>query len=124
MVDPGSSVITIAPGATNTATITIQLKDGSGNNITRSVMFVLYASSTADGLTLASPASTGFSVSSGGLDLSNSAPETTLISCMSSATGSCVISLLDTAQQTSYLVLALPGGNNISAQLTSGDYGA
>ena len=123
LVDPGSCTITAAAGASNTATITIQLKDGSGTNLARSLAVKVYASSTADGLTLASAASTGFSVASGGLSLNNSAAITTQISCMSSASGACVLSLLDTAKQTSYLVLVLPNGNKISAQLTSGSYG-
>jgi hypothetical protein len=123
-VDPGSCTISAAAGASNTATVTIQLKDGSGTNLARSVAFKVYASSAADGLTLASAASTGFSVASGGLSLNNGAAITTQISCMSSATGGCVLSLLDTAKQTSYLVLVLPNGNKISAQLSSGSYGA
>ena len=124
MVDPGSCTITAAAGASNTATVTIQLKDGAGTNIARSVGFRVYASSAADGLTLASAASTGFSVASGGLSLANGNVVTTQISCMSSATGGCVLSLLDTGKQTSYLVLVLPSGNKISAQLSSGSYGA
>lgn len=122
-VDPGSCTITAAAGAANTATVTIQLKDGSGTNISRSVGFTVYASSAADGLTLASAASTGFSVASDGLSLANGTAVTTQISCMSSATGGCVLSLLDTAKQTSYLVLVLPTGNKISAQLSGGSYG-
>lgn len=123
LVDPGSCTITAAAGAANTATVTIQLKDGAGTNIARSVAFKVYASSAADGLTLASAASTGFSVASGGLSLNNGAAITTQISCMSSATGGCVLSLLDTGKQTSYLVLVLPSGNKISAQLSAGSYG-
>lgn len=123
-VDPASCTITAAAGASNTATVTVQLKDGSGTNLARSLAFKVYASSAADGLTLASAASTGFSVASGGLSLNNGTAITTQISCMSSATGGCVLSLLDTAKQTSYLVLVLPNGNKISAQLSSGSYGA
>lgn len=122
-VDPASCTITAAAGAANTATVTIQLKDGSGTNMSRIIPFRVYASSAADGLTLASAASTGFSVASGGLDLSNGTAVTTQISCMSSATGGCVLSLLDTAKQTSYLVLVLANGCKISAQLSSGSYG-
>lgn len=122
-VDPGSCTITAAAGAANTSTVTIQLKDGSGTNMARSIQFRVYASSAADGLTLASAASTGFSVASGGLSLANGTAVTTQISAMSSATGGCVLSLLDTGKQTSYLVLVLPNGNKISAQLTAGSYG-
>jgi hypothetical protein len=122
-VDPASCTITAAAGATDTATVTIQLKDGSGANMARIIPFKVYASSAADGLTLASAASTGFSVASGGLSLANGSAVTTQISAMSSATGGCVLSLLDTAKQTSYLVLQLANGVKISAQLSSGSYG-
>lgn len=122
-VDPGSCTITAAAGAANTATITVQLKDGAGNNIAYSSPFRVYASSAANGLTLASAASTGFSVASGGMSLANGTAVTTQISAMSSATGGCVLSLLDTAKQTSYLVLVLHNGVKISAQLSAGSYG-
>lgn len=124
MVDPGSCTIVGAAGASNVCNVTIQLKDGAGTNIARSVGFKVYASSAADGLTLASAASTGFAVSSGGLSLANGAAVTTQINAMSSATGGCVLTLTDTGKQTSYLVLQLPSGNKISAQLSSGSYGA
>lgn len=122
-VDPASCTITAAAGAANTATVTVQLKDGSGNNIARKVAFKVYSSSAADGLTLASAASTGYSVASGGLSLNNGAAITTQISCISSATGGCVLSLLDTGKQTSYLVLVVAEGSKTSAQLSSGSYG-
>lgn len=123
-VDPGSCTISAAAGASNVATVTIQLKDGSGTNLARIYPFTVYASSAADGLTLASAASTGFSVASGGVSLNNGAAITTSIRCMSSATGGCVLSLTDTAKQTSYLVLVLENGVKISAQLSAGSYGA
>ena len=122
-VDPASCTITAAAGAANTATITVQLKDGSGTNIARSVRFKVYSSSAADGLTLQTAASTGYSVASGGLSLANGTAVTTQIEVMSSATGGCVLSLLDTAKLTSFLVLVLPSGNKISAQLSAGSYG-
>lgn len=124
MVDPGSCTISAAAGAANVATVTIQLKDGAGVNIARSVPFIVYSSSAADGLTLQSAASTGYSVASGGLSLNNDAAITTQITAMSSATGGCVLSLTDTGKQTSYLVLSLSTGVKISAQLSSGSYGA
>ncbi len=122
-VDPASCTITAAAGAANTSTITIQLKDGAGTNMARIIPFKVYSSSAADGLTLQSAASTGYSVASGGLSINNGAAITTQISCMSSATGGCVLSLLDTAKLTSYLVLVLANGCKISAQLSAGSYG-
>lgn len=122
-VDPASCTITAVAGAANTSTITVQLKDGSGTNMARIIPFRVYSSSAADGLTLQSAASTGYSVASGGLSLNNGAAITTQISCMSSATGGCVLSLLDTAKLTSYLVLVLANGTKISAQLSAGSYG-
>lgn len=122
-VDPASCTITAVAGAANTSTITVQLKDGSGTNMARIIPFKVYSSSAADGLTLQSAASTGYSVASGGLSLNNGAAITTQISCMSSATGGCVLSLLDTGKLTSYLVLVLANGTKISAQLSAGSYG-
>lgn len=122
-VDPASCTITAAAGAVNTSTVTVQLKDGSGTNMARILPFRVYSSSAADGLTLQGAASTGYSVASGGLSLNNGAAITTQISCMSSATGGCVLSLLDTGKQTSYLVLVLSNGVKISAQLSAGSYG-
>lgn len=123
-VDPASCTIAAAAGASNVCTLTIQLKDGSGTNMARALPFTVYASSASNGLTLASAASTGFSVASGGMNLNNGAAVTTSIRCMSSATGGCVLSLTDTAKQTSYIVLVLANGVKISAQLQASDYGA
>lgn len=122
-VDPASCTITAAAGAANVSTVTVQLKDGSGTNLARVIPFRVYASSAADGLTLASAASTGWSVASGGLSLNNGTAITTQISAISSATGGCVLSLTDTGKATSYLVLVLPTGVKISAQLSAGSYG-
>jgi hypothetical protein len=118
------STITAAAGASNVSTVTIQVKDGAGTNIAKIVPFQVYASSAADGLTLASAASTGFSVASGGLSLANGTAVTTSIRGVTSATGGCVLSLTDTGKQTSYLVLVLDDGVKISAQLATEDYGA
>ncbi len=123
-VDPASCTIVGAAGASNVCNVTIQLKDGSGTNLARSVAFKVYSSSAADGLTLQSAASTGYAVSSGGLSLANGTAVTTQITAMSSATGGCVLTLTDSAKLTSYLVLVLPNGNKISAQLSAGSYGA
>lgn len=122
-VDPASCTITAVAGAANVSTITVQLKDGSGTNISRSLPFRVYSSSAADGLTLQSAASTGYSVASGGLSLQNGAAITTQINAISSATGGCVLSLTDTGKLTSYLVLVLANGTKISAQLSAGSYG-
>jgi len=122
-VDPASCTISAAAGAANVATVTIQLKDGSGTNMARVIPFKVYSSSAADGLTLQSAASTGYSVASDGLSLANGTAVTTQISAMSSATGGCVLSLTDTGKQTSYLVLVLDSGIKISAQLSAGSYG-
>jgi hypothetical protein len=123
-VDPGSCTIVGAAGASNVCNVTIQLKDGGGNNIAYISPFSIYASSASNGLTLASAASTGFAVSSGGLSLANGTAVTTQIRGMTSATGGCVLTLTDTGKQTSYLVLVLHNGIKISAQLSSGSYGA
>jgi len=122
-VDPASCTIVAVAGAANVSTVTVQLKDGAGVDMTRIIPFRVYSSSAADGLTLASAASTGYSVASGGLSLQNAAAVTTQINAISSATGGCVLSLTDTAKLTSYLVLVLANGTKISAQLTAGSYG-
>ena len=122
-VDPASCTISAVAGAANVATVTIQLKDGSGTNMARIIPFRVYSSSAADGLTLQSAASTGYTVVSGGLSLNNGAAITTQINLISSATGGCVLSLTDTGKQTSYLVLVLANGTKISAQLSAGSYG-
>jgi hypothetical protein len=121
--DSSQSTISGAAGAANVCTVSVQIKDAAGNNVTKVTPFTVYASSAADGLTLASAASTGFSVASGGMSLNNGAAITTSIRAVSSATGSCTLSLTDTGKQTSYLVLVLPNGVKISSQLSAGSYG-
>jgi hypothetical protein len=123
-VDPASCTITAAAGATNTCTITVQLKDGSGTNMTRTIPFKVYLATDATGLTLQSAASTGYSVTSGGVkDPTGSTTITQGLAAFSSATGGCVLSLLDTGKGTGNLILMLPNGFKASAAITSGSYG-
>lgn len=119
----GQSTIAGAAGTSNVCTVTVQLKDVAGTNLTKVTPFTVYKSSAADGLTLGAAASTGFSVASGGLSLNNGGVITTSIRCMSSATGGCVLSLTDTGKAAEYLVLVLQDGVKISTVLTSGSYG-
>lgn len=123
IADVGQSTITAVAGAANVSTITVTLKDSSGAALTSVTPFTVYSSSASNGLTLAAAASTGYSVASGGLSINNGAAITTSIRCVSSATGTCVLSLTDTAKTTSYLVLVLGNGVKISTQLTAGSYG-
>lgn len=124
-VDPGSCTISAVAGASNTSTITVQLKDGSGTNMTRVLPFKVYLATDNTGLTLQSAASTGYSVTSGGVtDPTGSTTITQGLAAFSSATGGCVLSLLDTGKGTGNLILMLPNGFKASAAITSGSYGA
>ncbi len=123
-VDPASCTIAGVAGAANHCTITIQLKDGSGTNMARVVPFKVYLATDSTGLTLQSAASTGYSVSSGGVkDPTGSTTITQGIAAFSSATGGCVIDLLDTGKGTGNLILMLPNGFKASAAITAGSYG-
>ena len=123
-VDPASCTITAAAGAGNTCTITVQLKDGSGTNMARVIPFKVYLATDATGLTLQSAASTGYSVSSGGVkDPTSSTTITQGLAAFSSASGGCVLSLLDTGKGTGNLILMLPNGFKASSAVTSGSYG-
>lgn len=124
-VDPASCTITAAAGASNHCTITIQLKDGSGTNMARVLPFKVYLATDNTGLTLQSAASTGYSVTSGGVkDPTGSTTITQGLAAFSSATGGCVVDLLDTGKGTGNLILMLPNGFKASAAITSGSYGA
>lgn len=121
--DASQCTISGAAGAANVCTVTIQLKDVAGTNLSHVTPFTVYSSSAADGLTLASAASTGYSVASGGLSLNNGQAITTSIRCLSSATGGCVLSLTDTGKQAVYLVLVVGESIKVSTVLSSGSYG-
>lgn len=124
-VDPASCTITAAAGASNHCTITIQLKDGSGTNMARVLPFKVYLATDSTGLTLQSAASTGYSVTSGGVkDPTGSTTITQGLAAFSSASGGCVVDLLDTGKGTGNLILMLPNGFKASAAITSGSYGA
>ncbi len=123
-VDPGSCTITAAAGAANHCTITIQLKDGSGTNMARVTPFKVYLATTNSGLVLQSAASTGYSVTSGGVvDPTGSTTITQGLAGFSSATGGCVVDLLDTGKGTGNLILMLPNGFKASGAITAGSYG-
>ena len=124
-VDPASCTIVAAAGASNHCTITVQLKDGAGSNMGRVIPFKVYLATSNTGLVLQSAASTGYSVTSGGVvDPTGSTTITQGIAAFSSASGGCVIDLLDTGKGTGNLILMLPNGFKASAAITSGSYGA
>ncbi len=123
-VDPASCTITAVAGAANHCTITIQLKDGSGTNMARVIPFKVYLATNNTGLVLQSAASTGYSVTSGGVvDPTGSTTITQGLAAFSSATGGCVVDLLDTAKGTGNLILMLANGFKASAAITAGSYG-
>lgn len=123
-VDPASCTITAAAGAANHCTITIQLKDGSGTNMARVIPFKVYLATDNTGLTLQSAASTGYSVTSGGVkDPTGSTTITQGLAAFSSATGGCVVDLLDTGKGTGNLILMFASGFKASAAITAGSYG-
>lgn len=123
-VDPASCTITASPGAANHCTIAIQLKDGAGNNLTRVHPFKVYLATDNTGLTLQTAASTGYSVTSGGVkDPTGSTTITQGLAAFSSATGGCVVDLLDTGKGTGNLILMLYNGFKASAAITAGSYG-
>lgn len=117
------STISAVAGAANVSTVTIQIKDGAGTNVSGVTPFTVYKSSAADGLTLGAAASTGWSVASGGLSLNNGTAITTSLRGVSSATGGCVLSLTDTNKAAEYLILVVGDGIKVSTVLTSGSYG-
>lgn len=123
-VDPASCTITAAAGAANHCTITIQLKDGSGTNMARVIPFKVYLATDNTGLVLQSAASTGYSVTSGGVkDPTGSTTITQGLAAFSSATGGCVVDLLDTGKGTGNLILMFANGFKASAAITAGSYG-
>ncbi len=123
-IDPASCTITAAAGAANHCTITVQIKDGSGTNLARVVPFKVYLATDNTGLTLQSAASTGYSVTSGGVkDPTGSTTITQGLAAFSSATGGCVVDLLDTGKGTGNLILMFANGFKASAAVTAGSYG-
>jgi hypothetical protein len=123
LIDPAQTEIQIVAGGINSALIFIQVKDGAGNNATQNIPFTCYASQLANGMLVAAAASTGFSLSGSGVVLINGAAVTTQISGVTDENGQCVLNLLDTAKQTSWIVVAMGNGIKISAQMTAGSYG-
>lgn len=124
-MDPNAvkSTVIATVGTTNTSTITIQLKDALGNNLDKVTPFDVYVSDAASGIGIsATAASTGFSVASGG-GVRQVTAVTKSIACVSSATGGCVLSLLDTAKTGYYVVVSVGAGIKVSTQLTAGSYG-
>ena len=116
-----NSTITVAAGAANHCTVTIQLKDTNGNNISTVQQFALYSSDSASGIGItATAASTGYSMTSGGGVAALTGSITKNLFCVSSATGGAVVDLLDTAKTAYRIVLVLFDGIVVSAAATYG----
>lgn len=131
---PGKVGFTIAAGAANHSTITIQVQDNGGQAITQTDgltttapkvwdLDIILALSTGV-LTTLTP-STGMSVTTGTL-LNTYAPTANrALYAQTDVTGKVVIDLLDTGKQ-GFFVMVQAGGQPVPAlsrQLTAGDYG-
>ena len=120
----GGTVAGVA-GATNVCTVTVQLKDGGGTNLTYPAAVDIYLSDAAAGGALSSSApSTGFGSPSAGGIISNLATSKMAIRCLTDATGKVIIPLTDTGATHYYVCAVTPVGITlVSVQLGSGSYG-
>jgi hypothetical protein len=123
LIDIIGSSITPAAGAANVCNVTIQLKDGAGTSIARSVLLFLWLSdsSTGDGIT--STTASGTVTCTTGTDIfDHTAKKIKTIKTNSS--GSAVLAITDTSKTGFYVCIGGYGqGTKVSAQLVTGNYG-
>ena len=123
---PVNGTVTSHAGASNVSTITVQLKDTNGTNLTYATAVDVYLSDAAAGGALTGTApSSGFTAATTGGIISNLATSKEAIRCLTSATGQLVLSLTDTGKHAYYVVVVTAAGVSIigSVAVTTG-YGA
>lgn len=120
-----SATVSIAAGATNVCTVTIQVVDYDGNPVAGVHALEHWNSSAADGIALSTVAYSGTLVAtSGAIKTALTAKHHFLIN--TDATGKFVGSLTDTAKtQGERMVVRVPGGSEIvvSAATVTASYG-
>ncbi len=121
---PQTASIAAAASTSNKTNVTIQLKDGNGDNLTTCRVVLVYLSDAATGAGLtATTASGAVGAGSSGTDLTAIVAKMLLL-VQTDATGKYVLSITDSAKTGFYVCVALPDGTVIaSAQLVTGNYG-
>jgi hypothetical protein len=114
-----------AAGSTNVCLVTIQVKDGAGNNLARPFELLVYLSddSGGNGLT-ATTASGAVAAGASGTDLQAKVSKKAL-DVLTDNTGKYILSITDTSKTGFYVAATTPGTGNVqvSSQLQSANYG-
>jgi hypothetical protein len=115
-----------AAGAANVCNVTIQVKDGNGNNLARvhELCVMLSDANDGNGLTATAASGTVQSAGTGGTDLQAKVAKKAL-DVVTDNTGKYVLAITDTGKTGFYIAAFIPGTGVIavSAQLVAGNYG-
>lgn len=121
---PSKATLSPAAGTSNVCLVTIQVTDGSGNNIAAPITLVVTLSDAATGAGLtATTASGAVAAGTAGADLGDLTAKKAKV-VQTDATGKYILSITDTAKTGFYVVANIPGLKPfVSAQLVTGNYG-
>lgn len=121
---PVAASITPAASTANVSLVTIQVKDGAGNNVARVTPLNIYLSDAATGVGLtATTASGAVAAGASGTDLGVLTTKKAITS-VTDATGKYILSITDTAKTQFYVVVNLPTlGVTTVTQVLTANYG-
>lgn len=116
---------TPAAGGANVCLVTIQVKDGAGNNLARNFELLVYLSDDSGGNGLTGTTASGnVQAGANGTDLSAKVSKKAL-DVLTDNTGKYILSITDNAKTGFFVCAMAPGTGNVqaSAQLVTGNYG-
>lgn len=126
VVVPATATFSIAAGGSNVSEVTIQLKDGAGNNIATARVFEVWLSDAATGLGLTATTASGtVTAKSASGTVLTALTAKKHIRAQTKADGSFILEITDTAKTTFYVAVSIPGTGAIvvSSQLATASYG-
>jgi hypothetical protein len=120
-----SVTFTPAAGAANVTLVTIQVKDGAGNNLARPFEMLVYLTDASDGNGLTAVTASGaVAAGASGTDLQAKVSKKAL-DVLTDNTGKYVLSITDTAKTGFFIAATCPGTGTVqvSSQLVTANYG-
>lgn len=114
----------IAAGASGVSNVTLTVKDGAGNALTRSSLVDVWLSDSVAGVGLASHTpDTSLTVVTNGTQMA-SLVANKMLRCLTKNDGTLTLAIADATKTHYYVAASIRGDVSVSAQLSGGSYGA
>lgn len=123
-LQPATAATTPAAGSANVSNVTIQVKDGDGNNLTGPTVIDVYLSDVNTGAALSATAASGGVAAGASGTVLQTLVTGKAVRMLTNATGAAVLAITDTGKTLYFPCVSIGGLKTVvGAQLITGNYG-